>query len=166
MPKRRSRNCSSTPLLENSPSTAGAGCKRKKSPLRESGGSGTPEIPRVELSCLSEILEALCSTVKKQGRGTIPFPLFLPVSLQHLESSLREPGILRELITRSIVTRTACTVSQSGSTGWLQVVFSIPRALANGRSITPVVTPTTGDPNVTGSGTATAATISPRQRGK
>lgn len=143
MPRQRSSKCSLTASPANSRKRVDAGKRLLKRRQEDAGAPGGGDIPQLELSCLTEILAALASTVKKQGSGNIPFPLFLPQSLVGRESSWREPRMLLELIKRCIVIRTAFTLSATGSTGWFQVILSIPRVSESGKLSREETMPTT-----------------------
>src|SRR5579864_40789 len=166
MARRRSQNPSSTLFTGNSLSKAEDGYKRKVKSADPNGPPGGAAVPSMSLGSLIEILEALASTVRRQGNGGIPFPLFLPQWLQRDELSWRAPGMLPELIRRSIVIRTAFTLNESGTNGWLQVIFSIPRVSDDGKLSPPAQTPTTGASSTTESGASTVAATSPLRRGK
>src|SRR5205809_43650 len=120
MGRQRSAKSSSTASTGNLPSMDDVGLKRKKRSRPDSGASGGGPIPKLELTCLIDVLEAIANTVKRQGNGSIPFQVFLPQSQRPHEPNWQEPGILRELLKHSIVIRTACTLSEGLRTGWLQ----------------------------------------------
>src|SRR5438045_5651629 len=166
MAKQRSAKSCLTPSMGNLPNMEDVGSRRRKRLRPDSGVSGGAPIPKLELTSLIGALEAIVSTARRQGSGSIPFQVFLPASLQRHESNLHEPGILRELLKHSIVIRTACTLSEGLRTGWLQVIFSIPRVSESGKLLPPEPMPPIGASNITASATSIAAATLPPARGK
>lgn len=166
MGKRRSSKSSSTLFTESLPSGAGAGRKRKVSQRKDTGQPGGDPALTVPATVLTGILGAIASTLKRPVSGLTPFLASVPQSLRRQEWYWHNPETWRELLKRCTVIRTACTLSETGSTVWFQVILSIPKVLESGKEFALEKTQTTGASNTTELGTSTAAATSRPAHGK